>query len=588
MPSHYRKPITTLIFAYMILIFLVSCSPYAANDTSTLPLRIHEIQGCGHISDYDGDHVYQIPGIVTSKTTKGFYIQDVQPDELDCSSEAIYVFENSYPEVLPGDRVLVSGVVEEYFAGEVEDNNLSITEIIKPEVKILSHNNIIPDAIVIGDGGRKIPGCVIDDDNLTSFDITEDGIDFYESMESMVVTIDSGNVVGPRNKFNEVVIIPAKTVPENLISTDMALVQSENDPNPERIILNMNDSNQQEINVGARLIYPVTGILDYSYGNFKVNTFGQVEFENGNPIITTIDADEDYLSIASYNVNNLSRFDENARFRNLARKIIKTMDSPDIIILHEILDDSGIEDDGTVTAELTIKKIVDVISDAGGPVYSYVQRDPLDGHDGGITGGNIRSVILYREDKGISLAEDDLPDLLRSNPEVIGTTESAFSGARKPLAVLFNKGDRKVLLIAVHLTSRGADSPLFGRFQPIIRPEENQRIQQADLIDKFIDKYTNNDPDARIVVAGDVNDDPWSKTVITLTRTTMSDLGNQLPREERYTYNLDGNAIQLDYILTNKMSVTKDQFFILHVNSLNDYSSIDSDHDPVMALIDLE
>ncbi len=573
---------------YLIFVCLVSCSPFLQNDTNSPPLRIHDIQGCGHFSEYVGDQVYEIPGIVTSKTAKGFYMQDDQPDDQECSSEAIYIYMNSYSSVLPGDKVFVSGLVNEFFPGDLEDNNLSITEIEKPEVRIISHNNTIPAATVFGDGGRKIPDSVIDDDHLTSFDIYDDGIDFYESMESMIVKINSGVVVGPRNDYNEVVIIPESTIHGNLVSMNGTLIQREIDPNPERIILNLSDSNIEKINVGAKLIHPVQGILDYSYGNFKLNTFGQVEFSNSEIEIPPIEYDRDFLSVASYNVNNLSRFDEKVKFRNLAEILVNTLDSPDVVILHEIMDDSGIEADGTVTAELTIGRIIEAISDVGGPVYSYVQNDPHDGDDGGISGGNIRSVIFYRSDNQISVAENDLPGLLNRNPDVIGSTSAYFSGSRKPLVVLFNKGEKQVMLIAAHLTSRSADSPLFGSHQPVYRPEEIKRNQQALLIHNFVDEFNKLNPDTRIVVAGDLNDDPWSKTLSTLTSTKMYDLGSLLPANERYSYILDGNAIQLDYVLTQKITGLRDQFFIFHTNSLYDYSLISSDHDPIFALIDLD
>jgi len=586
--ANHRNSFTLIIILFLILTLLVSCSRYTADELNTGDLQIHDIQGCGHVSAYDGIHVAGIEGIVSSKTSKGFYLQDDKPDELDCSSEAIYVFVNSYPEVIPGDRVMVSGLVNEFYPGGEENYNLSITEIEKPEIKILSHNNTIPEAIVIGDGGRKIPGYVIDNDGLTTFDISEDGIDFYESMESMIVQINSGIAVGPRNEFNEVVIIPEDVYGENTTSSAGALIQLENDDNPERIILNMNDNNVEEINVGARLILPVKGILDYSYGNFKVNTFGQVEFIENNHPTESNEYDENYLRVASYNVENLSRFDDNSKFRNIARIIVTSLDAPDIVVLHEIMDDSGIEDDGTVTAEETISKIIDAISNAGGPNYAYIQTDPQNDKDGGIAGGNIRSVVLYRKDKEIQLADENLPNSFQSNPGTIGRSDEAFSGSRKPLVVLFNKGEDRVLFIAVHLTSRGADSPLFGRQQPILRPEENQRIQQAKLIADFVEDYANNDPDTRIVVAGDMNDDAWSQTLMTLTSTTLIDLGTLLPQNERYSYILDGNAIQLDYILTQKVTGARDRFIIHHVNSLNDFSSIKSDHDAVVAYIDLK
>ena len=164
-------------------------------------IRIHDIQGCSHTSPYDGKRVKNIPGIVTYKNNAGFYLQDDQPDDLDCSSEAIYVFTETYPGFLPGDRLSVSGMVREFRPGTIEDQNLPITEIIEPEFMLISNGNRLPEPVTIGDNGRQIPGMAIEDDSFSEFDPLIDGLDFYESLESMIVQVDSGVVVGPRNQY---------------------------------------------------------------------------------------------------------------------------------------------------------------------------------------------------------------------------------------------------------------------------------------------------------------------------------------------------------------------------------------------------
>jgi len=104
--------------------------------------------------------------------------------------------------------VSISGVVDEYQAGTFQDHNLTITQIIEPGVRVLESRQKLPNAVVIGEGGLNLPDKVIDDDSFSVFDPAQDGIDFYESLESMLVTIESGVIVGPRNAYNEIVIIP--------------------------------------------------------------------------------------------------------------------------------------------------------------------------------------------------------------------------------------------------------------------------------------------------------------------------------------------------------------------------------------------
>ena len=69
---------------------------------------------------------------------------------------------------------------------------------------------------VLGAGGRVPPTTVIDNDTTgsvetgpTTFDPAQDGIDFYESLEGMIVQVNNAAVVGPTNSaFGEVWVLP--------------------------------------------------------------------------------------------------------------------------------------------------------------------------------------------------------------------------------------------------------------------------------------------------------------------------------------------------------------------------------------------
>ncbi len=583
--------INGLISLVLLLSFLVGCRPPSQERVSTpgVGMRIHDLQGCAHLSPYNGRLVEKIEGVVTKKTNSGFYLQDEQEDELECSSEGIFVHTGEYPVVLPGDKVQVSGRVKEYYPGSESDNNLPITEIELEKVALASRGNPLPDAIVIGIGGRKIPESIVEDDSFTSFDVDADGLDFFESLESMIVGVNSGIVVGPRNPYNEVVIIPQELLARNLVSHDGALMQTEEDLNPERIMLNMNSTNIAKVDVGSRLSKPVMGILDYSYGNYKINTFGLVEFENPGSERRTTNLPKGDLTIASYNVKNLSLDDERSKYVGIARNIVNDLKNPQVVILHEIMDDSGITDDGEVSASATISRLIDEIEGAGGPKYGYIDNPPKNNQDGGIEGGNIRSVMIYRQDQELRLVEAGLGKGMKSNPMRIGDDSGDFYGTRKPLVVLFATPNSKFLVIAAHLTSRGADSPIFGNVQPIEKTEEQKRNLQARYINHFAEEFLLKNPDSHVIISGDMNDDPWSNTIKELEGDHFTNMGRFLPSFEQYSYILNGNAIQLDYILvSDKVKITDDSFWISHINSLHDYTSQISDHDAVLAVIQVE
>ena len=76
-------------------------------------LRIHDIQGEGHYSPYNGKNVGNVEGIVTYVNGSEFYIQDLQPDTNDKTSEGLLVYKKSHG-VQVGDVVNVSGQVKEW------------------------------------------------------------------------------------------------------------------------------------------------------------------------------------------------------------------------------------------------------------------------------------------------------------------------------------------------------------------------------------------------------------------------------------------------------------------------------------------
>lgn len=56
------------------------------------PLLPRDVQGSGYLSDYDGQ-VVQVQGVVTAKSSAGFYIQTepAKVDKIDSTSEGLYV-----------------------------------------------------------------------------------------------------------------------------------------------------------------------------------------------------------------------------------------------------------------------------------------------------------------------------------------------------------------------------------------------------------------------------------------------------------------------------------------------------------------
>lgn len=572
-------------------------------------LTIPQIQGAAHISPYRNQDVTKVMGIVTVVRSDGFYMQSVVPDDDPATSEGIFVFTEYVPSVDPGDEILVDGMVEEMFPGGGY-GNLSITQIRNPKIKVLSANNSLPSPTIIGEGGRIQPTEIIDDDTNgfisanVLFDPENDGIDFYESLESMLVQVNNAVVVGPTNTYKEIVVLADFGINAGIRSSRGGIVIRQDDYNPERIMIDDKLQETPFVNVGDMAEGPIVGVLDYDFGFYKIQITSDLNFVSGGlePETPAETADSDQLRIASYNVLNLSAI-ESQRISTLADQIVNQMGSPDIIGLQEIQDNDGSEGQQAVSAELTYQGIIDAITALAGPPYAYVDIDPIPGTDGGINLGNIRQGFLYRLDRGLSLAHAPAGEAktpvevinnngspkLSLNPGRIDPTDPAFYSSRKPLAVTFIYNGQPLFVINNHFNSKGEDKDLFGEFQPPLLDSEIQRNKQAQIVYDFVQEILAIDPDSRVVVLGDLNDFQFSNPLQILADDVLNNLVLTLPEEERYDYIFEGNGQVLDHILVSDgLFEDLESFNILHINCEFSYTDRLSDHDPLIATFGLD
>ena len=228
-----------------------------AADAST----IADIQGAAHVSALDGQSVTDIPGIVTAVGPEGLWIQSEKPDDDPATSDGIYVYTKDAPDAKTGDTVTVSGTVSEYRA---DDANLSITEITGPEVTVTGSGDL-PEPVVIGPGGRVAPDVIhstnpgdIEQDG--KFDPEANAIDFYESMEGMLVRVSDSAVVGPSNSYGEMAVLPGG---EGGMRTERGGVKyTAEDANTERLMLDSTIAERPTANVGDTLAGDVDGVLE--------------------------------------------------------------------------------------------------------------------------------------------------------------------------------------------------------------------------------------------------------------------------------------------------------------------------------------
>ncbi len=583
-------------------------TPLAANQCAPEPVAvtIMQIQGAAHKSIYEGLPVKEVPGIVTAVASNGFYMQDALGDGDIATSDGIFVFTSSAPTVAVGDSLLVAGSVSEFYPGGFDTGNLSTTELVSPVITVLSTGNALPAATVIGNGGRVPPDTIIEDDATGDvettgiFDPTEDGIDFYESLEGMRLQLNDAAAVGPTNVFGELPLVGDLGANAGVLTPRGGIVIQATDFNPERVILDNSLLSVPTLTVGDHISGAVSGVLDYSFGNFKLQITEPFSYTASGLALETAAAPlPGQVSIAAFNVENLDPTDAQSKFDGLAHQIVNHLLSPDILSIEEVQDNTGAVDDGVVDASDSWNALIAAIAAAGGPAYEFRDIAPENNADGGEPGGNIRVGFLFRTDRGVTFMDRPGGDAttgtsavsggtgveLTFSPGRIDPTNSAWLDSRKPLAGEFLVHGRKLIVIANHWNSKGGDDPLFGRVQPPVLDSEVQRLQQAQVVNDFVDSILALDPDALVAVAGDLNDFPFSAPLATVEAGALTNLHSLLPLNEQYTFVFDGNSQVLDHILFSDglMALPQLATDVVHMNAECPSTSRHTDHDAVLA-----
>ena len=285
-----RRARAAIVGAVAVLAALLPTSPAAAQTTATIP----EIQGAGHVSPFVGQSV-TTTGVVTAVAFNGYYVQDATGDGDPATADGIFVFNGSSAKPSVGDLLELTDTVSEFIPGGASTGNLSTTQLSFPTTTLLSTGNPLPDPVIIGSSGRVPPA----EDVITAserpvnlqfesgvFNPDDDGIDFYESLEGMLVTVEDPVAVSATRTFSafssefftlanngaDVAPADARTARGGInLQPDPA---NDGDQNPERVQIQLDGTlfpaSVPAVSVGDRL-GDITGVVGYSFGNFEVN-----------------------------------------------------------------------------------------------------------------------------------------------------------------------------------------------------------------------------------------------------------------------------------------------------------------------------
>ncbi|MEM8997654.1 MAG: hypothetical protein AAGF23_22920 [Acidobacteriota bacterium] len=262
-------------------------------DTTTVDnipgtlLAIAEIQGAGHASPFTGRHV-RTEGAVTGVGAGFFFIESLEPDADDATSEGLRVVTAEFgegdggdeengpakPSVERGQHVRILGRVEELRG---RDRDLTVTSLrlsgrdgdLEAGVEIVGRAELPPPVRLLGDG-RMIPKRVADDDRLERFEPENDGVDFFESLEGMRVRVEAPLVTGGTGRRGGLFMMAEKGAGDPALHPRGGLLRREGDAKPDALYLDAGlGVAPPTVDVGQGLD-PVTAVVDYERGGYRL------------------------------------------------------------------------------------------------------------------------------------------------------------------------------------------------------------------------------------------------------------------------------------------------------------------------------
>src|SRR4030095_7350804 len=138
----------------------------------------------------------------------------------------------------------------------------------------------------------------------------------------MRVRLNNAFAVGPRSAFGEIPVVGDGGDRAALRTARGGVIVRPNDFNPERIHLDDVLAPTPAVNVADRFPGAVVGVLDYSFGNFKLLvTSTPTAVPGGLAGETPAPAKPNQLAVAPFNVETLAPADPPQKFADLANLI---------------------------------------------------------------------------------------------------------------------------------------------------------------------------------------------------------------------------------------------------------------------------
>ncbi len=532
------------------------------HDTAPF-LPICTIQGKYFSSAYE-DQVVSTRGVVYADleetSSRGFFIQDENCDAESQTSDGIFIYlDEKYNLVASGDFVEVSGTVAEYFGR---------TELVTD-----------PEGIIILSKAQPLPAPI----ELNPPQENQEANRYLEALEGMHIKMPAVNVVGPTNADGETWVIASSLGIERVFRDD---------PTGTGEVVCLDDQGLYTLNPQAKVGDEITGIrgaLDYVAGTFRVQLIAPAALyqSTAKPQIDTPETIEPGFSVGTFNLGNyFDAMDDPdvqdmvystegyyLKQHKLALTIHEVLGEPDVLAVQEI-------ENFTVLNALVNREEIS-------STYQFIWEDGPDirGIDSALLYNTAKSQLLdsYSRQGCTQLVDGLGPDgnLDMLSPDNIQTCDTNSDGmldgnrlfSRPPLFVQlaichkqcdFVESEEEttaVWFVAVHLKSKMQDTIWNAYTLP-------RRIEQAKTTAKWIREIFTSDPNANIILLGDLNDYPTSQPIEVFKESGAKDLSHTINPEQRYSYIFQGISQVLDYVMPfPSMYYTTDRLLAQHTNA---------------------
>ncbi len=569
-------------------------------DTSD---SIHDIQGAEFTSPVVGE-VKVIEGVVTSivASLSGYFVQATlsNHDDNAQTSEGIFVYANNMvTQPILGHQVRVLGTVSESYGRTQIATDVDFVDCGAGEA-IVAASMSLP--IESNDNWEHYEGM------LVNFADELQVTDTYNLARYGQLTLSNGRLLIPTNIFTagteQALALADKNSRNRIMLDDMNNAQNPEDvPFPAPSL-----SYQNPLRLGDS-VAELTGVLDYSYSEYRVLPTSEPQFSvsNARPAMPELNG-EGTLKVASFNVLNYFNGDglgqgfPTARgadnleeFNRQSSKIVAALTNinADIVGLMEI------ENDG-FSANSAIADLVNKLNQQlGDNTYAYVSLE-----QDGIGSDAITVGLIYK------------PASIALVGSAITTNQQPFDfGNRQPLAQTFKEiASDEIFTVAVnHFKSKGSCGSATGNNQ-----DQNDgqgcwnelRTQAASSLVSWLNTKPTGTNDSDVLIIGDLNAYGKEDPINALTEQAYQNLVAKSLGHSAYSYSFGGEMGYLDHALasaefaekvvdTTVWHINADEPRIFDYNT--EYKSEDqqvkyfddgvyraSDHDSIVILLNLQ